>query len=333
MTRPSDIHPELAALLACLHDTPEDELLWLAVADWLEEHDEPQRAELARLNRRLLGMEDGGERSAAEARVRELVNGGVCPCVPEVVNSVGMRFALVPAGTFWMGSPLDEPGRSPGEARHEVALTRAYLMGATTVTQAQYRAVTGLSPSFSGPSGKGNRFTKGQDTDSFPVENVSWEDATTFCRLLSARAEEAGLGRSYRLPTEAEWEHSCRGGLRFGAFHFGERLKKAQAKFEAGAATHAGPVGSYPPNAWGLYDMHGGVWEWCHDWYGPYPAGPVADPRGPLSGDSRVTRGGSWQNAAQYCRSASRNKNGPNSHFHFLGFRVVLDLAPRAQSG
>ncbi len=321
--------PELARLLSCLHQAPEDDLLWLAVADLLEEEGQAERAELLRLTRSLRASGTASAcRVTAEARIRELLSSGVRPCVPEVVNSVGMRFVLIPAGTFWMGSPEDEADRSEDEVRHEVTLTRAFWLGVHPVTQGQYEAVVGKNPSYFSKKGGGKAKVKKTDTSSFPVEQVSWEDAAEFCERLSALAEEKREIRVYRLPGEAEWEYSCRGGLASKPFHFGDALDKTFANFHDSGLQRTTAVGSYPPNAFGLHDMHGNVWEWCADWYGDYPAGAVTDPTGPEEGACRVIRGGSWSYDSQDCRSAYRDGDGPADRVFDLGFRVSLVPVP-----
>ncbi len=321
--------PELSRLLTCLARTPDEEVLWLAVADRLEEQGESERAELLRLTRRLRGMDQASGtasacRASAEQRVRELIAGGVRPCVPEVVNSIGMRFVLIPPGTFWMGSPEDEADRSEDEVRHEVTLTRAFWLGVHPVTQGQYQAVMGKNPSHFSKKGGGKAKVKKMDTSSFPVETVSWGDAAGFCERLSALAGERRERRLYRLPTEAEWEYSCRGGLASKPFHFGDTLGKTQANFHDSGLERTCAVGSYPPNAFGLHDMHGNVWEWCGDWYGDYPAGVVTDPTGPEEGSDRVLRGGGWINNGWNCRSARRNWYTPASRNFSMGFRAAL---------
>jgi uncharacterized protein (TIGR02996 family) len=334
---------QLDQLLSCLHQTPGDDVLWLAVADCLEEQGQPDRAELLRLHRRVLKMRKGNPRRAAETRVRELIASGVVPCVPEVVNSIGMRFALIPAGTFWMGSPELEDGRDSDEKRHRVTLTRHYWLGVFTVTQAQYEAVMGTNPSAFCSTAENKEDVEGLDTSSFPVERASWDDTQAFCKKLSSLAEEVAAGRVYRLPTETEWEYACRGGLYTGAFHFGDQLNGLQANSDGSApygTNKVGPVlgrtcavGSYPPNAWGLYDMHGNVWEWCHDLYdATYPDGPLTDPAGADQGPYRSLRGGGWANSGsgRGCRSAFRGRRDPGDRFDFLGFRVALVLTPPA---
>ncbi len=321
---------ELSSLLSCLHQTPDDEVLWLAVADRLEEQGEAERAELLRLTRTLQASGTASAcratagRVSAEQRIRELLSCGVRPCVPEVVNSIGMRFVLIPAGTFWMGSPEDEEGRYPDEPRHQVTLTRAFWLGVHPVTQSQYEAVMGENPSHFWKKGGGKAKVKKIDTASFPVEQVSWEDAAEFCEKLSMMSEEKKEKRLCRLPSEAEWEYSCRGGLASKPFHFGDILDKTQANFNDSGLQRTCAVGSYPPNAFGLHDMHGNVWEWCQEWYGDYPAGPVTDPTGPEEGSRRVFRGGSWFGGSGYCRSAYRGRNEPTNRDYNLGFRAAL---------
>ena len=193
-----------------------------------------------------------------------------------------------------------------------VEITRPFYLGVHEVTQAQYEAVIGRNPSgFKGAA--------------HPVEQVNWDDAVAFCGRLSELPAEKAAGRLYRLPTEAEWEYACRAGSTT-TYSFGDETARL-AEFgwysnnSGSAKLH--PVGEKKPNAWGLYDMHGNVWEWCHDWYGPYPVGDVADPTGPESGSVRVDRGGSWHYIARFCRSASRYRFAPGSRTSVLGFRVL----------
>jgi len=247
----------------------------------------------------------------------------------------------IPPGTFVMGSPAGEAERNSDEVQHTVTLTHGFYMGKYAVTQGQYLAVVGNNPSHFVPA---NGYT--QDLNR-PVEEVSWNDATNYCGLLT-RSDRAG-GRipsswGYRLPTEAEREYACRAGTTT-AFHFGSAIHGGMANFydyyEYDAAigdihvvnpsvpwlVRTTTVGSYAPNAFGLYDMHGNVWEWCQDWYGAYPTGSVTDPQGPVSGSFRVFRGGSWDGVGWGCRSAYRYDSDPGYWFHDVGFRVVLALA------
>jgi uncharacterized protein (TIGR02996 family) len=332
------------AFLRALHAEPGDEATWLALADWLEDDGQPQRAELVRLVRRLRSRAVTDQRARMEARVAELLNAGVRPVVPEVVNSIGMRFALVPSGCFLMGSPENEESRFSHEGpQHEVEISRAFYLGIFPVTQAQWQSVTGHNPAFFCATGNG-KDSVGPDTGDFPVESVSWEEAAGFLEALSALDAERAAGRSYRLPTEAEWEYACRGGAPasgYCTFHTGNSLSSRQANFDGrfpyGKAakgiylSRTCKVGSYPPNAFGLFDMHGNVWEWCSDWFDEnyYKTSPRRNPAGPSEGSTRVIRGGSYIDGSQECRSASRYRASPAMRLFYLGFRVAL--APSGQ--
>ena len=223
--------------------------------------------------------------------------------LPESADSIGMEFKLIPAGTFTMGEK--------NKAR-DVTLTKPFKMGVHEVTQAQYEQVMKNNPSS----------FKGAEN---PVEQVSWEDAVEFCRKLSELSAEKAAGNVYRLPTEAQWEYACRAGTTT-QFSFGDDESDLgdYAWYRENSASKAHPVGGKQPNAWGLYDMHGNVWEWCQDWYDDYPSGAVTDPTGPASGSYRVYRGGSWRRTAGSCRSASRGRHFPSSRYFISGFRVSL---------
>ena len=238
----------------------------------------------------------------------------------KVRNSIGIEFVTIPAGKFLMGSSEVEKGRDQDETQHEVTLPHGFQMGVYEVTQAQYEQVMGKNPSiFKGAS--------------LPVELVSYNNALEFCKKLSELQAEKAAGRRYRLPTEAEWEYACRAGTST-PFHFGQELNGTQANCDGNypyGTTQKGPylgktspVGSYPANAWGLYDMHGNVWEWCQDWYSDYPKQSVTDPRGPEVGSSCVIRGRSWYFEAANCRSASRDGLVPSYLFSWNGFRLAL---------
>ena len=230
-------------------------------------------------------------------------------------------------------------GAPPAEAEHfawedpqtRVTITRSFKMGQFELTQAQYQAVMSNNPSYY--SGVPDR----------PVEQVSWTDAANYCALLTASQRLAGClppAWAYRLPTEAEWEYACRAGATT-AFAYGQALRSGMADFDgreeydATLGTEFNPtgvvndqtsvVGGHAPNAWGLYDMHGNVWEWCLDWFGDQlPGGSVTDPQGPESGLYRVLRGGCWYDDASICRSASRGSGDPAYRGGDTGFRVVL---------
>jgi uncharacterized protein (TIGR02996 family) len=331
------------AFLQALHAEPNDETTWLALADWLKEDGQTQRAELVRHTRRLRTlpvMKRNRERTRLEERVAELLTSGVQPVAAEVVNSVGMRLALIPPGRFRMGSPAREAQRGEYEGPlHEVEITRPFYLGVFAVTQAQWQAVMGSTPSYFSATGGGKEQVKGLDTSDFPVEQVSWEEAQTFLQRLSALPQEKEKGWQYRLPSEAEWEYSCRGGaISSTPFHFGLSLNATQANFDGNypyGGAEKGPnlartckVGSYPPNALGLYDMHGNVWEWCSDWFdaGYYANSPPADPPGLSQGAYRVIRGGGWNYVGRYCRSGVRRRYEPGYRDCNLGFRAALAL-------
>ena len=245
-------------------------------------------------------------------------------------GGVAMEFVLIPAGKFLMG---DEAGLDWEKPVHEVVITKPFYLGKYEVTQEQWEAVMGdHSSRFRGPKN--------------PVETVSWRDCQAFVKKLNARAEG---GASFSLPTEAQWEYACRAGTTTGwsfgddaeslddyAWHGGNSgptgnpLRQQEANPVVEKKTH--PVGGKKPNAWGLYDMHGNVWEWCADWWGTdyYGKSPAEDPTGPQSGASRVLRGGSWlSNPPEYFKCAHR-WNAPGDYYanDRYGFRVARTLAP-----
>jgi formylglycine-generating enzyme required for sulfatase activity len=223
-------------------------------------------------------------------------------------NSIGMEFVSIPTGTFMMGSSdSDTEAFDHEKPAHRVTISPPFYLGKYPVTQAQWEVVMGMNHSW----------FKGADR---PVENVSWNDVQAFMRKLN---EREGVDH-YRLPTEAQWEYACRAGSNT-RYHFGDDAARlgeyAWYNDNSGGQTH--PVGQKQPNAWGLYDMHGNVWEWVRDWYGSYTANPVTDPIGPTSGVDRVFRGGSWGNDAQGVRAASRYANDPGIGFRRIGFRCL----------
>ena len=237
-----------------------------------------------------------------------------------------LELVWIPPGEFTMGSPDSESGRDSDEGpQHRVKITKGFWMGKYEVTQEQWQAVLGNNPSYFQNCKNGAL----SDTRNFPVEQVSWNDTQEFLQKLSRKTDT-----DFRLPTEAEWEYACRAGTDT-VFHYGDSLCSKQAKFDGnypyGGASMAlflkktAPVGSYHPNAFGLYDMHGNVWEWCQDWYNEdyFQNSPVSDPQGPSSGDYRVLRGGSWYFVARSCRSADRFRNSPDYYSYVSGFRVV----------
>ena len=230
-----------------------------------------------------------------------------------VIGDIEYAFRWCPPGRFMRGSPEDELGRNEDETMHEVLLTSGFWIQETEVTQEQYRSIRGENPSFRSGSGR------------LPVENVSWHDCQRFIERLNERGRNAltGVeleGHRFSLPTEAQWEYACRAGT-MTAFTFGETLEPNTANFSNRETRR---VGLGEPNAWGIYDMHGNVREWCGDRYGDYPTGQITDSTGTLSGHERVHRGGGWESIAAECRSAHRSRGDPNLKNRNVGFRLVI---------
>jgi formylglycine-generating enzyme required for sulfatase activity len=265
----------------------------------------------------------------------------------EITNSIGMKLVLIPPGEFMMGSPkelIEEELKAhgddqwynehlPGEGpQHRVRITKPFYLGTYLVTQGEYQRVMGVNPSEFSATGKSKDKVAGQETKRFPVEFVSWDDAVEFCRKLSEMPEEKAAGRSYRLPSEAQWEYACRAGSQ-GKWHFGndEARPGEYGWFSGNAGGQTHRVGQLKANPLGLYDIYGNVWEWCADWYYDkyYAVSPVDDPRGVDSGANRVLRGGSWYFAAGLCRSASCTLLGPGLRSFDLGFRVSRVVAEK----
>jgi sulfatase modifying factor 1 len=317
--------PVLNGLLEAVVESGNDVTPRLILADWLEEHDRPQEAELLRLHLSILATccEPEKEPECVQQldRFVELLAAGVRPCVPRrtiaLKPGVDMKFAWIPPGTFVMGSPNSDPERFPNETQHRVTLTRGFYLGIHAVTQSQWKAVMGNNPS---------RF-KGKQR---PVEQVSWEDCQAFCTRLSQVT-----GKRFGLPTEAEWEYACRAGTTT-PFHFGYTITPDDANYDDSLSYRDGVpgvcrkgtacVGSFPPNAWGLFEMHGNVWEWCQDSYGPYSNGNLIDPLNVDNSNARVARGGSWGLRTDSCRSATRANVKPSSHLINIGFRIAFHL-------
>jgi len=266
-------------------------------------------------------------------------------------NAIGIKMIRVPSGRFTMagcmvvGCPKDNPGTEKdesldcvssradcqggrGEVAHEVTLTRSFFLSKTEVTQKQWQTVMGSNPS------KFSTKKLGYVSDRNPVESITWLDAALFTNALSQKdslppcydgqGRVTGSGsiydcRGYRLPTEAEWEYAARANTR-GA-RYGKLETVAWYYGNGGKTTH--PVGKKSPNAFGLHDMLGNVWEWCHDWYGPYASGPQTDPVGPQSGSFRVYRGASWFSSTNVARAAFRFLFKPSYTIDSYGFRLA----------
>ena len=250
--------------------------------------------------------QEGGAKPGAAAATGDLK----AAMAVDLGGGVNLEFVLIRPGSFQMGDAEAKP-------MHKVTLTKPFYLGKYEVTQEQWQAVMGANPS----SNKGTKL---------PVEQVSWDD----CQQFLAKLAEAGraAGGVFRLPTEAEWEYACRAGTTT-AFCSGDSEAGLgeygwyNGNSESESKTH--PVGTKKPNAWGLCDVHGNVWEWCSDWKGGYSSEAATDPQGPAQGSSRVLRGGSWLNAAGYCRSAGRLGYAPGYRGDSLGLRVAF--APAVQ--
>ncbi|MEO1376651.1 MAG: SUMF1/EgtB/PvdO family nonheme iron enzyme [Cyanobacteria bacterium J06635_10] len=237
-------------------------------------------------------------------------------------NGVILEMVSIPGGNFIMGSPLGEKGRDKDESPQHTVNVPAFFMGKFQVTQEQYQQVMAKNPSYF-------------NGDKRPVQKVSWNDAVEFCKKLSKKT-----GRTYRLPSEAEWEYACRAGTTT-PFHFGQTITGELANYNA-SRTYAlepkkeyrkqtTPVGQFPPNAFGLYDMHGNLWEWCEDTRHKNYNGAPKDGSAWIGNDNRyrIIRGGAWGSNPDYCRSAGRNFGYPNVVGGSFGLRVVCGVAPR----
>lgn len=253
---------------------------------------------------------DGGKAAVCNVKVKANFDPS------STVNGVKFEFAAIPEGSFFMGSPEDEPERGKDEIRHKVTLS-AFFMSKYEVTQAQWKAVMGNN---NNPS-----YFVG---DNLPVEQVSYNDVRKFITKLNDIT-----GKEYRLPTEAEWEYACRAGTDT-PFGTGNNITTDEANYDGQYPYNKNPkgvnrqkttaVGTFKPNAWGLYDMHGNVWEWCSDLYGEYSSADQTNPKGPATGSTVVNRGGSWLNEAAAARSANRYDDKPEHNFSNLGFRLAI---------
>jgi formylglycine-generating enzyme required for sulfatase activity len=314
----------------------------------------PVEGEEEVLDERTLRTYDRDPRAGAEAKAWRPDG----PAPKKLTNSLGMKLVLVPASKFNMGSATTEQGRSQDEDQHEVEITRPFYIGAYEVTIGQFRqfveatghkttAETNTVGGFGfdqatgkvGPSKDYSwRRTGWEVTDEHPVTNVSWDDARAFCAWLTKKE-----GRPYRLPTEAEWEYACRAGTTTRYHHGDDPEGLVQTGNVADVSTHklfpqwttikgedgalfTAPVGKYRPNAWGLYDMHGNVTEWCEDWYWRYNPDARRDPAGPPAGLKRVMRGGSWADFPLQCGSAHRGWLEQERYTPGTGLRVVLPV-------
>jgi formylglycine-generating enzyme required for sulfatase activity len=276
------------------------------------------------------------------------------------MTNIGLKLVYIPPGSFTMGAAPGELGARPDEKPHKVSISKGFYMGAHEVTQDQYLRVMGKNPSvFHGEMLLKNKkivetMEPGVVGHNHPVDHVTWDDAVEFCKRLSEMPQEKASGHVYRLPTEAEWEYACRAGTTT-AYNTGdskdsleqagwygdnagskpidsaEKFREAKGNIKQyalglmanGNTPH--PVGRKKPNAWGLYDMHGNLWEWCSDWHGDYPSRDVTDPKGPSVGKERVHRGGCYLVEGIKCRSAARNWDPPGDTYYYLGFRVVME--------
>jgi formylglycine-generating enzyme required for sulfatase activity len=255
---------------------------------------------------------------ALAAPIKKLVTPEQVDLGGPIVNSIDIVLVPIPAGEFTMGSPESEPDRQGGETQHLVKITKPFYLSAHEVTQQQYESVMQVSP------WEGKDYAK--KGPGYPATHVNWDEAVAFCGKLSKQE-----GVEYRLPTEAEWEYACRAGTTT-AYSFGDDVRQlpqhAWYSGSSNGSTH--PVGELKPNAWGLFDMHGNVREWCQDWHGRYESLEVSDPTGAASGRHRVLRGGAFFHLPMHVRAAVRLFNLPVNRYHVSGFRLTrtYNLSP-----
>ena len=279
-------------------------------------------------------------------------------------NSLKMKFVGIPAGEFMAGSPISAKERFTNETPHRVRITRPFWLGATHVTVGQFATFATASGyqtaaeqqgwsygAWNEPEKKWNKLAGGSWRNpgfsqgvNHPVVCVNWRDATAFCDWLSAKE-----GRKYRLPAEAEWEYACRAGQPT-AYPWGDNPDDGKGRANCSDQTAAGqftlfpafhwpdgyvytsPVATFRPNAWGLHDMIGNALQWCGDWFGEYPSGPVENPQGPPEGKERVLRGGAFIYGPRHCRCAFRGRNSPDFQNFYVGFRVLLEVGPEGKA-
>ena len=241
----------------------------------------------------------------------------------EVCNSIGMSFVSIPSGQGQVGSPNDEPGRADDETQRTVEFAQPFFLGQCEVTQQQFQQVMRTNPSAFSAQGGFHQRLSAKDTSNLPVDSVSWNDAVDFCKRLSELPAEQQAGRSYRLPTESEWEYAARAGSS-ASWHFGddrEQLHRYAWFGRAQSANRTHHVASKLPNRWGLYDMYGNVWEWCAD---ARERSEHAAKDAPAP--SRLIKGGSWYSRIANCRSATRRFDPAEVDDPDTGFRIVMEL-------
>ena len=249
----------------------------------------------------------------------------ICGFEKTYTNTLGMEFVLVPSGTYTMGSPPEESHRGPSEVRHQATISKPFYMQTTEVTVKQWYSIM-----------ERRMMGSQEDAENLPITQVSWYDCMKFIKHLN----RLGQGK-YRLPTEAEWEYAARAGTST-AYSWGDTIDCDKAMYGNNSLKenecqlyirsiglqidHPAPVKTYIPNSWGLYDMHGNVWEWCMDRFGDYPKNAVIDPKGQESGNMRIRRGGSWFKYGYSCRSANRSFGHPATRYKTTGFRLVREI-------
>jgi uncharacterized protein (TIGR02996 family) len=313
--------------LEAIEAEPANAVPRLVYFDWLDDQGDP-RGGLLRIQEELRHL-NVPKRAEKEARMHELLNEGVEPLVITRTNSIGMQEVLIFPGEFLMGSPENEEGRNQNEGEVEVNLTQPFWLGKYAVTQAQWQKIIDTSP-------WGGEYWVEADPEC-PATYVAWRDAMNFCRKLADREMQAGClprGWEYSLPTEAQWEYACRAGTTT-SYSFGKDWLQLRnyAWFDENAADagqmYAHPVGQRKPNTWGLYDMHGNVWECCLDWWQEHLPGGI-DPEVTTKsslGSYKVFRGGTWHRDAMKCRSSMRTYLTRSYEEDDLGFRVAHVLS------
>jgi sulfatase modifying factor 1 len=333
----------LEELLAGLAAHPHEGERWLILADWLEDHGDP-RAGLARLRWQYHYEPTHADFEPRRQRLCDLWAAHVVSPVPTLTNALAMTFALIPPGSFWMGSLEGEEERDADETRHRVTLTDPYFLATHPVTVADFTRFTEATAYQTEPErGQGAEgFVNGswrldptitwrnpgfapKQRPRYPVVCVTWNDAVAFVAWLNQTHPLPGL--RYTLPTEAQWEFACRAGTETTFFWGdGEGRLRDFAWYRDNSRVRTHSVASKLPNPWGLYHMIGLAWEWCTDWYGPLSATDALNPTGADEGEQRVLRGGSWHTLPRYCRSADRSYDHPDDADSHTGFRLAITL-------